>query len=79
MSYKESGLTEKNFSMLKNPSINFSFHFSDFGGKHIAYFDWGASETDKKHPSIVLEDEIKKNRTQIEKVKLRNITKLWQH
>jgi hypothetical protein len=49
---------------------------SDFGGKHIAQFDWRVRESNSKHLSVVLKDELKKNRTQVANEMKRNIMKL---
>ncbi|HHT9113381.1 MAG TPA: hypothetical protein ACFYD0_08670 [Candidatus Wunengus sp. YC65] len=77
-SMQDSGLSEKQFNTLKNPRIDCPSHFSDFAGKHIAYIDWSARETDTNHPSIVLRKELEKNKNQIieetRNVKTRNIS-----
>ncbi|MCZ7402103.1 MAG: hypothetical protein O8C61_07760 [Candidatus Methanoperedens sp.] len=70
-SYEEAGLSEKKFKLMKDPLIKISNHLSDFGGKYIAYFDWGAMESENKHPSVVLENELKKNKDQVTKEKLK--------
>jgi nucleoside 2-deoxyribosyltransferase len=79
-SCEKAGLTRKQFDKMKNPLIDLSKHLSDFGGKHIAYFDWRVRESSADHPSVVLKNELKKNKTQvakeIENVALRNIMKL---
>ena len=52
--WQDSGLSEKQFNMLKNPRIDCPSHFSDIAGKHIAYIDCYARESDPNHPSVVL-------------------------
>ena len=76
--WQDSGLSEKQFDLLKNPRIDCPSHFSDFAGKHIAYIDCHARESDPNHPSVVLRNELKKNEDQIieetRNVKTRNIS-----
>ena len=75
---QDSGLSTKYFNMLKNPLIVCSFHFSDFAGKHIAYIDWSVIDTDPNHPSVVLRNELEKNKNHIieetRNVKTKNIS-----
>lgn len=72
----KAGLTKHQFDKLKNPLIDLSKHLSDFGGKHVAYFDWRVRESNVNHLSVVLKDELKKNRIQVNKEIERNIMKL---
>ncbi|MBI2447698.1 MAG: hypothetical protein HYV48_04110, partial [Candidatus Omnitrophica bacterium] len=74
----DSELSERKFNILKNPRIDCPSHFSDFAGKHIAYIDWSVRDTDPSHPSIVLRNELEKNKNQIleetRNVKTKNIS-----
>jgi hypothetical protein len=76
---EKAGLTKGQFDKMKDPLIDPSKHLSDFGGKHIAYFDWKARESSLDHPTVVLKNELKKNKIQLDKeienVTLRNIIK----
>lgn len=63
---KESGLTQSQFSKLKLPFLSISQHLSDFAGKHIAYFDWGAKLTDPLHVSNILIKELEKLENEIQ-------------
>jgi tetratricopeptide (TPR) repeat protein len=57
----QSGLTESAFERrLRDPRLDLSRHFSDFGGKHVSRMDWGAKETEPSHPSVVLAQELDK-------------------
>ncbi|MGR3311514.1 MAG: tetratricopeptide repeat protein [Candidatus Brocadiales bacterium] len=77
-SFGESGLGNNSFERLKNPSIRPAVHLSDWAGKHIAFINWKANETDPKHPSVVLKEELKKNEDIIieeaRNLKAKNIT-----
>lgn len=73
---EKANLTKFQFDRLRNPLIDLPEHLSDFGGKHIAYFDWRVRESNLNHLSIVLTDELKKNRTQVAKEIERNMMKL---
>ncbi|HHT9126660.1 MAG TPA: tetratricopeptide repeat protein [Candidatus Brocadiia bacterium] len=77
-SFEESDLGDKSFKRLRNPSIIPAVHLSDWAGKHIAFIDWKAKETEPKHPSVVLKEELKKNEDIIIKeaknLKAKNIT-----
>ncbi len=75
-SCKKAGLSKGQFDKLRNPLIDLSKHLSDFGGRHIAKFDWRVRESNLDHLSVVLKAELKKNKTQINKEIERNMMKL---
>jgi len=62
---KDSGITPRNFGILRNPTIEVPFHLSDFAGKHISKIDWKAKDTDPFYPPTVLKKELLKKKIEI--------------
>jgi len=62
---QDSGLTTRNFGLLCNPTLEVSFHLSDFAGKHISKIDWKAKESDPLFPPTVLKNELNKKKNEI--------------
>lgn len=61
----DSGVSQRNFGLLCNPTLEVSFHLSDFGGKHISKIDWKAKESDPLFPPTVIKNELKKKKNEI--------------
>lgn len=54
----ESGLEPRYFPRLNNPKLNAAKQLSDFAGRHIAFIEKHAKDTDEMHITKVLEKEL---------------------
>ena len=74
---KYSGLSSNQFSRLKEPKLDVRYNLSDFAGKHLSIYDWGAEKTDSVHTVSVLKRELEKIKDQIheetKKIKTKHI------
>jgi len=63
----ESGLDAQQFANLLEPKLEIKDMLSDFAGKHLSEFDWSVAKTDSLHAISILNREIRKIKSEIQK------------